>query len=102
MRPPCLAAVKLAGADLTAAARRSPSFAPQPGRGARTVIPLDQGAVAMIDESYNANPASMRTALAVGRDDPAQRIKRRVAVLGDMLELGPEAPEIARGARAND
>ena len=89
-----LAAVKLAGADLAAAARALADLRPQPGRGARTVIPLDQGAVAIIDESYNANPASMRMALAVVAMIPRSEFKRRVAVLGDMLELGPEGRKL--------
>ena len=42
----------------------------------------------MIDESYNANPASMAAALTLLGNAPG----RRVAVLGDMLEMGPELP----------
>ena len=95
MRPPCWPRVKLAGADLAAAARAlCASFVAQPGRGARTVIPLDSGAVAIIDESDNANPASMRMALAVVAMIPRSEFKRRVAVLGDMLELGPEGRKL--------
>ena len=53
-------------------------------------------------KSYNANTASMRMALAVVAMIPRSEFKRRVAVLGDMLEARPGEPEIARGARAND
>jgi UDP-N-acetylmuramoyl-tripeptide--D-alanyl-D-alanine ligase len=46
----------------------------------------------LIDESYNANPASMRAALAVMPALPRSDYPRRIAVLGDMLELGADAP----------
>ena len=48
----------------------------------------------LIDESYNANPASMRAALATLSATPRAKFPRRVAVLGDMLELGADAPEL--------
>ncbi|MFZ2019444.1 MAG: UDP-N-acetylmuramoylalanyl-D-glutamyl-2,6-diaminopimelate--D-alanyl-D-alanine ligase [Methyloceanibacter sp.] len=89
-----LAAVKVAGGDLAAAAKALADLKAQPGRGARTVIPLPDGAVTIIDESYNANPASMRMALATLPMIPRSDFKRRVAVLGDMLELGPEGRKL--------
>jgi UDP-N-acetylmuramoyl-tripeptide--D-alanyl-D-alanine ligase len=59
-------------------------------RGERRELP---GAVTVIDDCYNANPMSMRAAI----DDLATAAPaRRVAVLGDMLELGPEAPRLHR------
>ena len=66
----------------------------QAGRGARTVIEAPGGGIAIIDESYNANPASMRAALATLGLTPRIKFTRRVAVLGDMLELGPEGPKL--------
>jgi UDP-N-acetylmuramoyl-tripeptide--D-alanyl-D-alanine ligase len=65
-------------------------FAPVAGRGARRQIALPGGAALLLDESYNGNPASMRAALEVLRLQPA---RRRIAVLGDMLELGAAGPE---------
>jgi UDP-N-acetylmuramoyl-tripeptide--D-alanyl-D-alanine ligase len=64
-------------------------FTPMPGRGARRTIPVPGGDATLLDESYNGNGASMRAALSILRLLPA---KRRIAVLGDMLELGPDGP----------
>ncbi len=89
-----LAAAKLADADLKAAARALAGWRAQTGRGARIVIGGKQGRVAIIDESYNANPASMRAALATLGLTPRSEFKRRVAVLGDMLELGGLGPKL--------
>ncbi|HEX3615512.1 MAG TPA: cyanophycin synthetase, partial [Solirubrobacteraceae bacterium] len=62
------------------------AFKPSAGRGQRRVL---DGGVTLIDDAYNANPMSMRAALdALGSSAPSGR---RVAVLGDMLELGPSA-----------
>jgi UDP-N-acetylmuramoyl-tripeptide--D-alanyl-D-alanine ligase len=92
-----LAAASLAGADLALAALALAGMTPPAGRGARTTLSLPGGAVLLIDESYNANPASMRAALALlGRADVAAA-GRRLAVLGDMLELGPSGPDLHRG-----
>jgi UDP-N-acetylmuramoyl-tripeptide--D-alanyl-D-alanine ligase len=92
-----LAAAKLADADLAQAARALAGLHAQAGRGARIVIPVKDGAVALIDESYNANPASMRAALATLGLTPRAEFKRRVAVLGDMLELGVEGEKLHEG-----
>jgi UDP-N-acetylmuramoyl-tripeptide--D-alanyl-D-alanine ligase len=71
------------------AAEALAGFAPVAGRGARRDIVVPGGAALLLDESYNGNGASMRAALAVLRLQPA---RRRLAVLGDMLELGDEGP----------
>jgi UDP-N-acetylmuramoyl-tripeptide--D-alanyl-D-alanine ligase len=89
-----LAAVKLAGADLGAAARALADLRAQAGRGGRTLFPGRGGNIAIIDESYNANPASMRAALATLGLTPRYEFKRRVAVLGDMLELGTQGAKL--------
>ncbi|HTK33918.1 MAG TPA: UDP-N-acetylmuramoyl-tripeptide--D-alanyl-D-alanine ligase [Caulobacteraceae bacterium] len=65
-------------------------FAPLEGRGALRSVETDHGPFTLIDESYNANPLSMQAALAALAARPTRG--RRIAVLTDMLELGPEAP----------
>jgi UDP-N-acetylmuramoyl-tripeptide--D-alanyl-D-alanine ligase len=91
-----LAAAKLAGADLALAAQALAGLRGQAGRGAREIIETKGGRIAIIDEAYNANPASMRAALATLGLIPRSAFRRRVAVLGDMLELGPEGPQLHR------
>lgn len=82
------------GADLTIAlGALSDTRAPQ-GRGARSTLPVPGGSILVIDESYNANPASMRAALAAMATVPRGVYQRRIAVMGDMLELGIEAPRL--------
>jgi UDP-N-acetylmuramoyl-tripeptide--D-alanyl-D-alanine ligase len=84
-----LAAVALVGGDLALAALALAELQPASGRGSRIALDVPGGTVLLIDESYNANPASMRAALALlGQAEVAAR-GRRIAVLGDMLELGP-------------
>jgi UDP-N-acetylmuramoyl-tripeptide--D-alanyl-D-alanine ligase len=61
------------------------------------MLQLDGGEALLIDESFNANPASMRAALAVLGSLEMPSGGRRIAVLGDMLELGPEGPDLHRG-----
>jgi UDP-N-acetylmuramoyl-tripeptide--D-alanyl-D-alanine ligase len=89
-----LATVKLVGANLAAAANAYADLRAQAGRGGRTVFPRKEGSIAIIDESYNANPASMRAALATLGLAPRTEFKRRVAVLGDMLELGIQGRQL--------
>jgi UDP-N-acetylmuramoyl-tripeptide--D-alanyl-D-alanine ligase len=91
-----LAASVLVGADLALAALALGGLRPASGRGMRTTLELPEGSVLLIDESYNANPASMRAALALlGHAELGAR-GRRIAVLGDMLELGPRGGELHR------
>jgi UDP-N-acetylmuramoyl-tripeptide--D-alanyl-D-alanine ligase len=84
------AAIDAAGADAEEALQALASLPPPPGRGSRNELSLEGGKVLLIDESYNANPASMRAALAVLGTVPRTAFGRRIAVLGDMLELGPD------------
>jgi UDP-N-acetylmuramoyl-tripeptide--D-alanyl-D-alanine ligase len=91
-----LAAVALVGADLALAALALAELKPAAGRGSRITLDLPGGAVLLIDESYNANPASMRAALALLGQAPIGLRGRRIAVLGDMLELGTRATKLHR------
>jgi UDP-N-acetylmuramoyl-tripeptide--D-alanyl-D-alanine ligase len=85
-----LACVAALGLDVARAARALDGFAAVTGRGARRTIPVAGGTAVLLDESYNASPVSVRAALAVlGLQTPAAG-GRRIAVLGDMLELGAE------------
>src|SRR5208282_5766473 len=60
-------------------------------------IELPGGQALVIDDSYNANPVSMKAALAVLGQAPIGPQGRRIAVLGDMLELGPKGRALHRG-----
>lgn len=86
-----LAAVRLMDADLAKAAIALGELVPPVGRGRRISLRLPGGDGLLIDESYNANPASMRAAIEVLSRAPVGKQGRRIAILGDMLELGPEA-----------
>ncbi len=89
-----LAAVKLAGADLARAALALAAIEPGKGRGSRIRLRVPGGHAVLIDESYNANPASVRAALRLLGQAKPGRGGRRIAVLGDMLELGEHGPAL--------
>ncbi len=95
-----LAAVELMGGDLEAAAAALASFEAPEGRGARARFETPEGTVLIIDETYNANPASMAAALGVLGSIPRTQYRRRVAVLGDMLELGNAGPQYHEGLKS--
>jgi UDP-N-acetylmuramoyl-tripeptide--D-alanyl-D-alanine ligase len=76
---------------------RLSSFRPGGGRGATHGITVRGSRVRVIDESYNANPASMNAALSVLASAPVGPSGRRIAVLGEMRELGPDSPAMHAG-----
>jgi UDP-N-acetylmuramoyl-tripeptide--D-alanyl-D-alanine ligase len=93
-----LTAARAAGADLAAAAASLSRLKPIKGRGERVRVDLPRGgAFDLIDESYNASPASVRAALSVLAGMRPGAGGRRIAVLGDMLELGTTAAEAHLG-----
>lgn len=92
-----LAAIEPMGADLALAALALADLTPPAGRGARQILQAPGGPFTLIDESYNGNPASMRAAIEnLGRIAPQGR-GRRIAVIGDMRELGPTGQALHDG-----
>ena len=85
-----LAAVHALGLDLDGAGKALAGVCALKGRGEQFVLRLGEGEATLIDESYNANPASMRAALAVMAQARPHGSGRRIVVLGDMLELGEQ------------
>ncbi len=87
-----LAAVHAAGGDLALAGLALAELSDLPGRGRRFRVAAGQGQAIVIDESYNANPTSMRAALAVLGEVAPNGSGRRIAILGAMGELGDDSP----------
>lgn len=98
-----IAAAQALGADPFEAARHIGTWQPPAGRGTREVLDLDPAdpalSIELIDDAFNANPSSMAAAFevlaaAAPTDDVGRVLRgRRVAILGDMLELGPTEAE---------
>lgn len=88
-----LAGIKALSADVAKAAHHLEHLTQLKGRGAVHEIDIHGGSIHVIDESYNANEASMRAAL----DVLSHQNGRKLAVLGDMLELGPDEVAIHKG-----
>jgi UDP-N-acetylmuramoyl-tripeptide--D-alanyl-D-alanine ligase len=83
------------GADVALAGLALADLGGLKGRGQRHVVPVHGGEVLLIDESYNANPASMAATLrSLGEE---RGVARRVAVLGPMRELGPHSDALHAG-----
>jgi len=90
-----LAAVEALGEDVAVAGLALADLGGLKGRGQRHLIELDGGEVLLIDESYNANPASMAATLkSLGTE---RDVSRRIAVLGPMRELGEHGPALHAG-----
>ncbi|MDN5927964.1 MAG: UDP-N-acetylmuramoylalanyl-D-glutamyl-2,6-diaminopimelate--D-alanyl-D-alanine ligase [Hyphomicrobiales bacterium] len=103
-----LGAAHLAGADLDKAAGALAGLSAERGRGMRHRLKHPDGEITLIDESYNANPASMQAAIRLLDAAEVKGKGRRIAVLGDMLELGAhsvklhaELAEIIAGTRTD-
>lgn len=91
-----LLAARLCGCELDEAAAAMAQVRPAKGRGARETLKAGDGVLTLIDEAYNANPTSMRAALALlGQTSPGEG-GRRIAVIGDMLELGADGAAMHR------
>jgi UDP-N-acetylmuramoyl-tripeptide--D-alanyl-D-alanine ligase len=86
-----LAAAVALGAPAQQATAALAQFGAAAGRGQRRRIAVPGGTALLLDDSYNASSASIRAALAVLAAQPA---KRRIAVLGDMREMGDFGPEL--------
>lgn len=83
--------------DVEKAASTLADFEPPAGRGQRETLTAANGDFTLIDESYNANPTSMRAAFDLLAATTPGVGGRRIAVLGDMLELGPGGAELHAG-----
>lgn len=89
-----LGAAHLCGADVPTVAIALASMTAESGRGQRHILQLPNGPITLIDESYNANPASMKAAIELLDATPIYGAGRRIAVLGDMLELGSHSAKL--------
>lgn len=91
-----LAAAEAMGADRALALNGLAGWRPPAGRGGKEVLAWGEGTLTLLDDAFNANPTSMAAGLAtlagLAPVDGTGRVGkgRRVAILGDMLELGPE------------
>ncbi|MBI3447182.1 MAG: UDP-N-acetylmuramoylalanyl-D-glutamyl-2,6-diaminopimelate--D-alanyl-D-alanine ligase [Magnetospirillum sp.] len=92
-----LLATEALGADQTLAALALAAMAAPKGRGQRRQVEIAGGRFELIDESYNASPVSMKAAIAMLASVRPAKTGRRIAVLGDMLELGPQGPALHAG-----
>lgn len=89
----CLTIAHAAKLDLKKASSALADIVPAPGRGDTYSLTIDGKAITLIDESYNANPTSMRAAFSAA----ALRPGRKLALLGDMYELGADELALHRG-----
>lgn len=89
-----LAAAHGAGADVVKAAESLCDLRAPSGRGEQFEVSIAEGCFKLIDESYNASPEAVSASLAVLGEQPVGENGRRIAVLGDMLEMGDDSPRM--------
>ncbi len=94
-----MTALDAAGVDVERALGGLAELVPAEGRGVRRTLSVPGGEILLIDESYNANPASMRSALLTLTHIARGKFPRRIAVLGDMLELGEKSQALHQGLK---
>ncbi len=87
-----LACVDAVGADVARAVHDLASYTPIYGRGKIHTFNIKNGTFKVLDETYNASPQAMAAALATLAN--LQPFGRRIAVLGDMFELGEHTPAL--------
>lgn len=93
-----LACIQALGLDVARAANALGQWQPVDGRGVPIHVPLpDGGSFTLLDDSYNASPASISAALALFANITPAAGGRKLALLGDMLELGKDAPALHAG-----
>ena len=95
--PRCGARVLAAGAPLAAIAQGLSSFTPVKGRSRAFSVRIAEREITVVDDTYNANPDSMRAAIDVLAELPAPQL----LVLGDMGEVGDEGPQFHAEAGAH-
>jgi UDP-N-acetylmuramoyl-tripeptide--D-alanyl-D-alanine ligase len=93
-----LGAARAIGVSAAKAASGLKGLGAAAGRGAQSRVKLKSGGeIVILDESYNANPTSMAAAISLLGQLKPRGVGRRIAVLGEMLELGPDAPALHAG-----
>ncbi len=89
-----LTVAQAVGADLQEAAASLSTFSPVGGRAKISELSFGEGTITFIDDSFNATPLSVQSTLNILGNFPIEPGSRRIALLGDILHLGPQSPSI--------